>query len=72
MDGEWSDEIKPVPGASFVAYFRLVAIHPFRDGNGWTAGLPMNLILRCGGYPPVDPTESSQVARNKRSGNSST
>jgi Fic family protein len=35
------------------AHFRLVAIHPFADGNGRTARLLMNLILLRGGYPPV-------------------
>jgi Fic family protein len=32
---------------------RLVGIHPFNDGNGWTAQLLMNLILIRGGYPPI-------------------
>lgn len=41
------------PAASFEAHYRLVAIHPFADGNGRTARLLMNLLLLRGGYPPV-------------------
>ena len=33
------------------AHFKLVAIHPFVDGNGRTARLLMNLILIQHGYP---------------------
>lgn len=36
-----------------VAHDRLVAIHPFIDGNGRTARLVMNLILMRAGYPPT-------------------
>src|SRR5579864_7483073 len=32
--GEWLSGIGPAPAASFDAHFRLVAIHPFADGNG--------------------------------------
>ncbi len=35
------------------AHHRLVAIHPFIDGNGRTARLVMNLILFRYGYPPT-------------------
>lgn len=35
------------------AHHRLVAIHPFVDGNGRTARLVMNLILMRAGYPPT-------------------
>jgi Fic family protein len=35
------------------AHHRLVAIHPFMDGNGRTARLVMNLILFKQGYPPA-------------------
>jgi Fic family protein len=38
---------------AFTAHARLVAIHPFSDGNGRTARLVMNLLLLQGGYPPV-------------------
>jgi Fic family protein len=38
---------------AFTAHRRLVAIHPFNDGNGRTARLLMNLILIRAGYPPV-------------------
>ena len=34
------------------AHHRLVAIHPFIDGNGRTARLVMNLLLMQEGYPP--------------------
>lgn len=51
--GEWLEAAPPEPGASFDAHFRLVAIHPFSDGNGRTARLLMNLMLIRGGYPPV-------------------
>jgi Fic family protein len=36
-----------------IAHHRLVAIHPFLDGNGRTARLIMNLILMRAGYPPA-------------------
>lgn len=35
------------------AHHRLVAIHPFLDGNGRTARLVMNLLLLREGYPPA-------------------
>lgn len=35
------------------AHYKLVAIHPFSDGNGRTARLLMNLILMRAGYPPA-------------------
>ena len=56
---EWSDwvasaerSIHPVVLAA-QAHLRLVAIHPFIDGNGRTARLVMNLLLMCSGYPPT-------------------
>lgn len=36
-----------------LAHHRLVAIHPFIDGNGRTARLVMNLLLMQAGYPPT-------------------
>ena len=51
--GEWLGRAETAPAASFDAHFRLVAIHPFSDGNGRTARLLMNLLLLRGGYPPV-------------------
>lgn len=51
--GEWLAKTAPEPAASFDAHFRLVAIHPFADGNGRTARLLMNLLLLRGRYPPV-------------------
>ncbi|MDB9516288.1 Fic family protein [Roseofilum reptotaenium CS-1145] len=35
------------------AHYRFVSIHPFRDGNGRTARLLMNLLLLRAGYPIV-------------------
>jgi len=51
--GQWLSTGAASPDSSFDAHFRLVAIHPFGDGNGRTARLLMNLILLRGGYPPV-------------------
>ena len=45
-------KIHPVELAA-QAHHRLVAIHPFIDGNGRTARLVMNLILFKMGYPPA-------------------
>ena len=41
------------PATAFEAHARLVAIHPFSDGNGRSARLLMNLLLMQAGYPPV-------------------
>jgi Fic family protein len=35
------------------AYLRFVSIHPFRDGNGRTGRLLINLLLLRAGYPIV-------------------
>jgi Fic family protein len=54
--GEWlaSEEADSHPVAlAALAHHRLVAIHPFIDGNGRTARLVMNLILMRAGYPPT-------------------
>jgi Fic family protein len=51
--GAW---LAAAPGGwqtAFEAHRRLVAIHPFSDGNGRTARLLMNLVLLRAGYPPV-------------------
>jgi len=45
-------ELHPVALAA-QAHHRLVAIHPFIDGNGRTARLMMNLVLIRSGYPPT-------------------
>ncbi len=44
--------LHPVERAA-MAHHRLVAIHPFIDGNGRTARLVMNLLLMKDGYPPT-------------------
>ena len=36
-----------------IAHYKLVAIHPFIDGNGRTARLIMNLVLMRANYPPA-------------------
>jgi Fic family protein len=49
----WLGSAPNIPDTAFMAHRRLVAIHPFNDGNGRTARLLMNLILIRGGYPPI-------------------
>lgn len=44
------EKLHPVELAS-LAHYKLVAIHPFYDGNGRTARLLMNLILMQHGWP---------------------
>ena len=47
-----SETLHSIEGAA-LAHHRLVAIHPFLDGNGRTARLVMNLLLMQAGYPPT-------------------
>ncbi len=56
---DWADwlsdsqnDLHPIQLAA-QAHHRLVAIHPFVDGNGRTARLIMNLLLMQHGYPPT-------------------
>lgn len=49
----WLAERQCEPGTAFEAHRRLLAIHPFNDGNGRTARLLMNLILTRAGFPPI-------------------
>ena len=51
--GRWLAQADPTPEIAFEAHWKLVAVHPFTDGNGRTARLLMNLILLKAGYPPV-------------------
>lgn len=51
--GAWLTAADREPATAFEAHYRLVAIHPFSDGNGRTARLLMNLLLLRAGYPPV-------------------
>ena len=44
--------LEPVALAA-IAHHKLVAIHPFIDGNGRTARLIMNLVLMRADYPPA-------------------
>jgi Fic family protein len=54
--GDWlngpAQTLHPIERAA-LAHHRLVAIHPFIDGNGRTARLAMNLLLMRDGYPPT-------------------
>lgn len=56
---EWGDWVASAEGSihpvalAAQAHHRLVAIHPFIDGNGRTARLVMNLLLMRRGYPPT-------------------
>jgi Fic family protein len=49
----WLGNAAGTPETAFAAHRRLVAIHPFIDGNGRTARLLMNLVLVRGGFPPI-------------------
>jgi Fic family protein len=60
--GAWLGALDAVPAASFEAHFRMVAIHPFADGNGRTARLLMNLLLLREGYPPVTVRPEDRIA----------
>lgn len=50
LNSESALNLHPVEYAS-IAHYRFVSIHPFRDGNGRTARLLMNLLLIRAGYP---------------------
>jgi Fic family protein len=52
LNSEAALSLHPVEYAS-IAHYRFVSIHPFRDGNGRTARLLMNLLLIRAGYPIV-------------------
>jgi len=52
LNSEQAQTLHPIEYATN-AHFRFVSIHPFRDGNGRTARLLMNLLLLRGGYPIV-------------------
>ncbi|WP_242032960.1 Fic family protein [Oscillatoria sp. FACHB-1406] len=52
LNSEAALSLHPVEYAS-LAHYRFVSIHPFRDGNGRTARLLMNLLLIRAGYPIV-------------------
>ena len=49
----WLGTAPATPETAFEAHWRLVAIHPFNDGNGRVGRLLMNLVLLRGGYTPV-------------------
>ena len=52
LNSEEALKLHPVEYAA-TAHYRFVSIHPFRDGNGRTARLLMNLLLIRAGYPIV-------------------
>jgi Fic family protein len=52
LNSESALKLHPVEYAT-MAHYRFVSIHPFRDGNGRTARLLMNLLLIRAGYPIV-------------------
>ncbi|MGB7520868.1 MAG: Fic family protein [Spirulinaceae cyanobacterium] len=52
LNSEAKQTLHPIEYAT-LAHFRFVSIHPFRDGNGRTARLLMNLLLLQTGYPVV-------------------
>lgn len=60
--GTWIAEAAPSYATAFEAHYRLVAIHPFADGNGRTARLLMNLVLLRAGYPPISVRPEDRVA----------
>lgn len=61
LHSEVALSLHPVEYAS-IAHYRFVSIHPFRDGNGRTARLLMNLLLIRAGYPIV--VINNQVRNN--------
>jgi Fic family protein len=58
----WLHTAPNIPETAFEAHRRLVAIHPFNDGNGRTARLLMNLILLRGGYRAIAIRPSDRAA----------
>ncbi|WEV44498.1 Fic family protein [Lactobacillus sp. ESL0684] len=63
----WSNQARislhPVQYATDL-HQKFVTIHPFRDGNGRTARLLMNLVLTENGYPVIN-VNPSKNARDK-------
>lgn len=60
--GAWLSGAPATRQTAWEAHWRLVAIHPFSDGNGRTARLLMNLILIRAGCPPVSVRPEDRAA----------
>ena len=60
LNSEEAKALHPINLATEVHY-KFVAIHPFKDGNGRTARLLMNLVLLRNGYP------TAVISNNNRS-----
>jgi Fic family protein len=58
----WLRTAPITPQTALDAHRELVSIHPFKDGNGRTGRLLMNLILLRAGYPPVAVRPQDRVA----------
>ncbi|MBE9170558.1 Fic family protein [Pleurocapsales cyanobacterium LEGE 06147] len=52
LNSQQIQTLHPIKYATF-AHYRFVSIHPFRDGNGRTSRLLINLLLLRAGYPIV-------------------
>ena len=61
LDSAPAKALHPIAYAA-EAHFRLVTIHPFRDGNGRAARLLMNLCLLRAGYPITVITNERRAA----------
>lgn len=63
---KWSNqartELHPVQYATDL-HQKFVTIHPFRDGNGRTARLLMNLVLTENGYPVINVNPSKEARK---------
>ncbi|MEO0987824.1 MAG: Fic family protein [Cyanobacteria bacterium J06639_14] len=61
LNSDVAHQLHPIDSAA-EAHCRFVSIHPFRDGNGRTGWLLMNLLLLRQGYPVVVITNQQRAA----------